>query len=389
MRALPLFKKAMIENFRDWKILILGLTFAPFFVVLMYFYFGEAVESYRILFVNHDRGVISEGRSSIHAGEILISEMEKFQHSNGAVRLNVSKEDSLAEAQKRLKRKSVDLVVEIPENFSRTLLDYKREERPDPAVVKTYGDPTNPKYIMAAAWSDSITYQFTVDWTGLKGPLQLETENISPLESVTDFDLYVPGLLGLALMMLMFTAAATLIKEKDKGTIVRLRISNMATSEWLVAVGLTQVIVGLLAVGLTYSTAVMLGYQGGGSWIIMVVITILSSVSMMAISLLVAALLRTVFDLMTVGCFPFFILMFFSGGMFPIPAIQLFAFDGRAINVNDILPTTHSITAMSKILNQGAGFGELVFEMGAIVFLSVVYFTLGIWLFAYRHLKAK
>lgn len=389
MRALPLFKKAMIENFRDWKILILGLTFAPFFVVLMYFYFGEAVESYRILFVNHDQGVISESGSSIHAGEILISEMEEFQHRNGAVRLNVSKEELLGEAQKRLRSKSVDLVVEIPENFTRTLLDYKEAKRPEPAIVRTHGDPANPKYIMAAAWSDSLTYQFTVDWTGMESPLQLETENIFSLESVTDFDLYVPGLLGLALMMLMFTAAATLIKEKDKGTIVRLRISNMAISEWLVAVCVTQVIIGLLAVGLTYLTAAVLGYQGGGSWIIMALITILSSVSIMAISLLLAALLRTVFDLMTVGTFPFFILMFFSGGMFPIPAIQLFAFGGRAINVNDILPTTHSINAMSKIMNQGAGFDELVYEMGAIVFLSVVYFTLGIWLFAYRHLRAK
>ena len=38
MRLHPLFKKTVIENFRDWKVLILGVTFAPFFVVLMYFY---------------------------------------------------------------------------------------------------------------------------------------------------------------------------------------------------------------------------------------------------------------------------------------------------------------------------------------------------------------
>jgi ABC-2 type transport system permease protein len=389
MRILPLFKKAMIENFRDWKILILGLSFAPFFVVLMYFYFGEAVESYRILMVNHDQGAISEDGSSIHAGETLISEMEEFQYPDGTNLLKVSKEDELDEAQNRLRKKSVDLILEIPENFSKTLLSYREGKTPEQAVVRTYGDPSNVKYIMAAAWSDSITYQFTMDWTGMRGPLQLETESLSPLKSMTDFDLYVPALLGLALMMLMFTAAATLIKEKDKGTIVRLRISNMATSEWLVAVGLTQVIIGGLAVGLTYLTAVMLGYHGAGSWLPMSVMTVLSCMAIIAISFLVAALLRTIFDLMTIGTFPFFILMFFSGGMFPIPSIQLFSLGGRAININDILPTTHSISAMSKILNQGAGFGELIYEMGAIVFLSVVYCTLGIWLFAYRHLKAK
>ncbi|MDH4218112.1 MAG: ABC transporter permease [Candidatus Aminicenantes bacterium] len=389
MRIFPLFKKAMIENFRDWKILIMGLTFAPFFVVLMYFYFGEAVESYRVLFINHDQGVITKDGNPFNAGQALVSEMMKIKYSDGTNMLKVSQEEELAEAQKRLKKKSVDVIVEIPENFSQILMDYKEGKRPDPAVVKTYGDPANAKYMMAAAWSDSITYQFTVNWTGLKGPLQLETESLSQLKSLTDFDLYVPGLLALALMMLMFTAAATLIKEKDKGTLVRLRISNMVTSEWLLAVSLTQVIIGLLAVGLTYLTAVMFGYQTEGSLMSVTVVCVLSCVAMIAISFLVAALLRTIFDLMTIGCFPFFILMFFSGGMFPIPALKLFVVGGYTINVNDILPTSHSIGAMNKILNRGAGIGEVGFEMGAIVILSIVYFAAGIWLFTRRHMHAN
>jgi hypothetical protein len=32
MRVVSLFRKTMIENIRDWKILSLTLTFAPFFV---------------------------------------------------------------------------------------------------------------------------------------------------------------------------------------------------------------------------------------------------------------------------------------------------------------------------------------------------------------------
>jgi ABC-2 type transport system permease protein len=389
MRLYPLFKKAMIENFRDWKILVMGITFAPFFVVLMYFYFGEATETYRVVFVNLDQGVRAKDGEVFNAGQALISEIEKFTDSDGAVELKVFREKEMLEAQKRLKNKSVDLIVEMPENFSQTLVDYKKGERPAPAIVKTYGDTANPKYIMAAAWSDSLAYQFTVDWTGLKGPLTFATENLSPLKSLTDFDLYVPGLLGLALMMLMFTAAATLIKEKDKGTILRLRISNMTTAEWLLAVSLAQVIIGLLAMGLTYLTAVVLGYQTTGSLIAMTVVGILSCLAIISISVLVAGWLRTIFDLMTIGCFPFFILMFFSGGMFPIPTIPLFTFGGLSINVNDVLPTTHSITAFGKILNQGAGLGDVSFEMGAIVVLTILYFAIGIWLFTKRHMHAK
>lgn len=379
----------MIENFRDWKILIMGITFAPFFVVLMYFYFGEATETYRLVFVNHDQGVTARDENVFNAGQALVSEIEKFSGQDGAIVLKVSQEKQLTAAQEHLKDKSADLIVEIPANFSQTLADYKAGERPAPAVLKTYGDPANPRYIMAAAWSDSLAFQFTGDWTGLQGPLTFATEGLSEKVSLTDFDLYVPGLLGLALMMLMFTAAATLIKEKDKGTIVRLRISNMKTSEWLIAMSLSQVIIGLLAMGLTYLTAIALGYQATGSLLAVTAVGVLSCLAIIAISVLVAALLRTVFDLMTVGCFPFFVLMFFSGGMFPIPAISIFALAGHSFNVNDILPTTHSITAFGKILNQGAGLGGVLFEMGAIVVLTILYFVCGIWLFTRRHMRAE
>ncbi len=388
MRMYPLFRKAMLENFRDWKILLLAITFAPFFVILMHFYFGEATETYRVVFVDHDRGAATQDGAVIHAGQVLISEMEKFSDQDGTIVLKISREQEMEAARERLKNKSVDLIVEIPANFSQTLVNFREGERPESAIIKTYGDQTNPKYIMSAAWSDALAFQFTADWTGLQGPLTFVTEGLSPSRSLTDFDLYVPGLLGLSLMMLMFTAAATLIKEKDKGTIVRLRISNLTTTEWLIAVSLSQIIIGLLSLGVTYLTAIALGYQTSGSLILATLVGLLSCLALIAISVVVAAWLRTVFDLMTVGCFPFFVLLFFSGGMFPIPTIELFALGGRSINVNDILPTTHSIGAFGKILNQGAGLGDVVFEIAAIVVLTTFYFAIGIWLFTKRHMRA-
>ena len=387
MRLLTLLKKTMIENFRDWKILILILTFAPFFVFLMYFYIGYTTETYKVVFINSDQGVLAVG-DSFNAGQILISEMTEATYEDGTNILVLHEEKEMAKALKRLEDKSVDLVVEIPNNFSKTLMDYKEGKKPTPVVVKTYGDPANTKYIMAAAWCDSITYHYAASVTGQESPLELQAESISRSKSLNDFSLYVPALLALAVMMLMFTAAGTIIREKDKGTIIRLRISNMTTFEWLSAVSVTQIIIGLLAIGLTYLTAISLGYQSSGSLIAMIVIGILSSLSIVAISLVVAALLRSVFDLMTIGCFPFFILMFFSGGMFPIPPLQLFVVGERPININDILPTTHSISALGKILNYDSGLGDVVFEIGAIIILSFIYFTAGVWLFTKRHMRA-
>ena len=133
----------------------------------------------------------------------------------------------------------------------------------------------------------------------------------------------------------------------------------------------TQLIVGILALALTYLTALAVGYRAKGSLLILFSSWARSPASpSMAFSVLVAAFLRTVFDLVTVGCFPFFILMFFSGGMFPLPGVALFQLGDRAIELNEILPTTHAITALNRVLSYNAGLGDIGYESGRMIILT-------------------
>ncbi len=390
MRLISLFRKTAIENLRDWKILILTLVFGPVFVVIMYFYLGEMTQSpYRVIVVNQDEGATTAEGGVLHAGQELITEMERARYPEGTWVLEVQQEKDTDVALRRLADDSVDLVVDIPRLFSSTLLEYRLGNQPAPTVVKTYGDPANTRYFEAAVWSDMIAYEYAAAITGREGPLELQANTVSGTEALDAFELYVPALLTLALIMLMFTAAASLIKEKDKGTLTRLRLSNMTTLEWYSAVTLTQIIVGLLALLLTFLTAVALGYRASGSLMAMMLIGFLSSLSIIGISLLVAAGLRSIFDLLTIGCFPFFILIFFSGGMFPLPPLRLFTVAGRSVSINDFLPTTHTISALDKVLNSGAGLGDVVLELAAIAALTVVFFVAGAWLFTRRHMQAR
>lgn len=389
MRIISLFRKTWIENIRDWKILILTLTFAPLFVLLMYFYVGESTQSpYQVVVINHDVGASTAEHGDFNSGSDLILEMTSVQDAEGRKIIEVKQGLDMVTARKQLMNNAVDLVIEIPERFSEVLLSYSQGNQPDPVVVETYGDPTKANYIMAAVWSDMITYEYAAATVGLESPLEIQVNTISGKQTLNEFELYVPALLVLALIMLMFTAAASLIKEKDKGTIIRLRLSNMTTFEWLTAVSLTQVIIGMLALALTFATAVALGYQTSGSLVDLLIVGLLSCLSIIAISIIVAAYLRTIFDLLTIGCFPFFILMFFSGGMFPLPPLRIFTIGDRAININDVLPTTHAISAMSKILNYGAGLNDVAFELAAIAVLTIVLFAFGIWLFTRRQMQA-
>ncbi len=377
----------MIENIRDWKVIILTLTFAPFFVILMHSYFDASPTIFRLLVINHDQG--DSSNKAINAGEALISQLKQLKSTKNAPLLKVEKATALSLAKKKIMNKTADLLLIIPPRFTTALLEYKRSGSSLPVEVKTFGDPANPQYLMAAIWSDMTTYQYIETFTGTKNPIILNPQTIGKQRKITDFDLYVPGLLGLAVMMLMFTAAATIIKEKDKGTLIRLRLSTITTFEWLLAVSLSQLIIGLLTIGLTYLTSMWLGFQSSFALIPFLVISLLSCLSIIAVSLVVAAFLRTIFDLMTIGCFPFFILMFFSGGMFPLPQIKAFSLGSRIIFVNDILPTTHTIRALNKILNFNAGFADVAFEAALILLLTIVFFGLGLWFFHRRHLQAR
>jgi ABC-2 type transport system permease protein len=377
----------MLETFRDWKMLSLILTFAPFFVLLMYAYLGHSTPVYQIAVVNQDRGGTTEGGAVEELGDQLVEMLRGVQSPEGDSVLRVRLVDA-GEVEGLLESRRVDVAITVPEGFSQAVLTAREGGTTLPVLVRSRGDPANPDYIMAAVWADMTVMAFVEIASGLRSPALLAPETVSGTASLTEFELYVPGLLALALMMLMFTAAGALIREKDKGTLIRLRMSNLTVFEWLAAVSVTQIIVGILALALTYLTAMAVGYEANGSLMILFLVGALTSLSIMAFSVLVAAFLRTVFDLVTVGCFPFFILMFFSGGMFPLPGIALFHWGDRAIQVNEVLPTTHAISAMNRVLSYDAGVGDIAYEVAAVLVLTAAFFAVGTWIFNRRHMPA-
>jgi ABC-2 type transport system permease protein len=389
-RLLSLLRKETTENFRDWKMLSMTLTFAPIFVLLMYAYLGHTTPVYQVAVVNLDSGAETLGGGRFHGGQELFLALRAVRSPEGDEVLRV-REATEQETEALLEDRRADVVLFIPPDFSEVLVRFREEGgrgSTPPVPIRSRGDPANPDYIMAAVWADMTTMAYVEYASGMQSPLVLQPEAVSDATSLNDFELYVPGLLILSLMMLMFTAAGALIREKDKGTLIRLRLSNLTVPEWLAAVTVTQVVLGILALALTYATAWGVGYRANGDLTILLLVGALTAVSMVAVSVLVAAFLRTVFDLVTVGCFPFFILMFFSGGMFPLPGVPLFHLGDRAIELNHVLPTTHAITALNRVLSYGAGVGDILFDLGSLLLLTIAYFALGIWVFTRRHMPA-
>ncbi|MBN2361171.1 MAG: ABC transporter permease [Deltaproteobacteria bacterium] len=386
-RTLAYLKKTFWENLRDWKVLILALVFGPFFVFMMYGYFVAAAPAYTLLVANEDAVAAAGGSRVPAAAAGLLASWRSAQHPDGKPIFNVVPVDDAEAARAKIESRDADLLVRIPEGFSQRLAAFRDRRSGEPAQLTYLADGKNARAAMAMALSDYTAFAYAANLTQAPLPLSVAVQSVGAAQPLDDFEIWVPALLVLALIMVLFTAATALVREVDQGTMARLMLSRLRTGELLAAVSVNQVLVGVVALALTYLSARACGFHGAGSLAVLLVVGAVTTLSVVALSVLTAAFLKSMFELLTVGVFPFFILMFFSECMFPLPKIEVAAIAGHQLYANDVLPTSLCVRAFNKILNCGGGLADVGFEIVAIAALTAVYFALGTWLFRRRHLR--
>ena len=373
MRFYASVMKSLKENLRDWKVLVLVLTFSPFFVLLMYLFYGGEPVTYQIGMINQDQGKTSQE---------LIEMLQNIQSAEGFGLYEIHFESSEDQLKTDIKEKTIDLGMVIPADYSERLQN--SGQGLSPAVVTFFGSMSNPRYTVAAVMAYDVVFQQGVQIARISLPSTISESFLETKQPLNEFEAYVPGLISLAVLMILFPATASIVKENEKKTLIRLKLSSLGVFNFLGGMSLVQAVVAVGGISLAYWAALGLGYRPAGTFGPVLLVGILSSFSMVSISLVVASFLNTVFDVLTVGCFPFFILMFFSGGMFPLPEVHLFTLGGFSFGIADLLPLTQTTKAFNQILNYGAGIKEVWVEILMIGLLTVFYFGIGLVLYQKR-----
>jgi ABC-2 type transport system permease protein len=204
---------------------------------------------------------------------------------------------------------------------------------------------------------------------------------------IDEFERWMPGMLALSVIMLMFSATIAIITEVDQKTILRFKLSAVKAWQFLVGVGGVQVLVGLLSLLLTFIAASSLGFENRGPVLLMGLICLLCILSMIAFSLLLAGLTRSVTEVLVVGNFPLFLFMFFTGAAFPIQVAPWFTLGGYGISWQTFMSPTPAIQALTKVSILGQGWGSVVPELITLMVVTIVYFLLGLLVFKQRHLR--
>lgn len=387
MRFLSIFRKSMREQFRDLTVLGLTVVFAPLFVYLYWLFFPSGSTTYGVLVVNHDQGAQRSDGSILLAGDEVLEALNAVSYADGNPLLKVRIVDDVSEAEVQLRERKGTAFVEIPADFSEKLLA-RQEGIPSGATTLIFGgDLTNPYYAVVAILATSAVDGYVQSMTGHQPVLHYFEQPLGASAARTEFETYTPGILIFAAIMLIFTASMTVAREVEAGTLRRLQISRMKAWEFLGGITSALVVVGVASVLLAFGTAVWLGFRSQGPLWVAILIAALTSVSVIGVGMLVASFSNTVARAFVIANFPMGLFMFFSGVIYPIPKVNLFTIAGRTIGLYDILPSTHAVVALNKILNLGVGMQEVLFELGALLILSLLYFVIGVWVFQRRHMR--
>lgn len=368
-RTWSVFRKSFLEQMRSPWELVMVLLIGPLFVGLYWLFFGGGSTSYSILVMNQDQGTL---------GQEWAETLSEVRYGNGQSLLKLLPVTDRAEAEVRLKDRDAVALVILPPDFSQSVAEFRRTGQVGQSPFVLVGDLTNPTYPVAAAVIGGVTEDYLRAVSEQPRPIPFVEEPLGGSGARSEFEMYVPGLLVVAVVMMIFTAAMRVTREIETGGLRRLALTRVTPLQYLAGVSGVQMLVGLMSVLFTFLTAIALGFHSQGPLWVAILVGALSSFSVIGVGLLVACFSRSTIEAFIFANFPMIFMMFFSGGVFPIQRIPLFTLAGRSFALFDIVPQTHAVLALNKVLTLGAGLSDIAFELTALLVLSLVYFAAGV-----------
>jgi ABC-2 type transport system permease protein len=386
MRIISVIRKSLKEQLRSYWVLLLSLSMGPFFIFVYFLIMESSEQKYTLMMVNKDKGLSADGYA-INYGDSLISFFNSIKNDTIPIPLIIHQSDDKIAAIGEVKNKKADALIVIDDSFTQKLQRKKSNDTVALPGIEFVGDLTSTGYLVSAVWANEIVNEYALLVTGSKRIIGVKETALGTSASASGFDMIVPGILIVSLIMLMFTASIAFVSEVENKTIMRLNLSKLTAFEYLSGISSVQLLVGIASVLLTLLTAIMLGFNYSGSLTIMIIIAVLTSLSIISFSLIIAAVTKSASEVLVVGNFPMFLFMFFTGAAFPLHSDPIFSIAGYPINIQGLMTPTHAISALNKTLIMDMDVLSITPEIISIIVLTIIYFLIGSAIFKSNHMK--
>lgn len=263
----------------------------------------------------------------------------------------------------------------IPRGFA------ERLGRREPAPVQVLLDGTNSNTAaIARGYALQIFRQYEGAWAARLGHV---VQSIEPRrriwfnQNLNFASFMVLSMMALAAMMVgVIQPAASIVREKEAGTIEQLMVTPVTVMELFVAKTLPTLVMCLLAVFPSLLVAHVFDVPMRGELATFVVLTAVFLVSAISLGVLIASVTRTLQQALLISFFGLFPILFLSGTMVPIESMP------RALQIVSLAsPLRHYMEVILGVFLKGAGFADLWPQTLALLSIGTVLFTSAVFAF--------
>lgn len=368
MRALWVARKSLIEIMREGQLLLLELLMPVVFV-------GITAATYNYpLQATHPLQVIAPDSQ----GGPLVRELEAQRYADGRPIFEVKASTDRESAETALEERAITALVIIASD------DSQGRTR---ATIQ--GDALYPRFYRVSTILSGVLNRYADRLSGRPEVVRLDSKPLFAAGPQTEFDLYAPGMMVFALLMIIPQTAMLVAREVRWGTLRRLRLTHLSAWGFLGGMSLAQLVVAAIQVVVVFLTTLAMGFHNQGSLALALLVGLAVGFSAIGQGLVVACFVENDSQAANVGSTFTMIQVFLSGAFYRLPPLTLFSLAGHQIDLFDVFPATHGFMALQQVLTYGAGLGEAAFRLGATLLLSVLYLGAGVLIFQRLQMRAQ
>ncbi|MBN1536762.1 MAG: ABC transporter permease [Anaerolineales bacterium] len=366
MKILFVARKSLIEVLREIQLLALELLLPIVFLGITAATYNSSLQVTYSILVNDPQNKQSE----------LIDIWQAAQYSNGRPIFKIKFVDDAQSAEDALKEKRAVIWVTIN----------NQSGIPD---LNMRGDALNMSYYRASALLNSLARRYFDRESGRPELFKLKEESLKAHTASPDkingpqtmYDLYAPGMIVLAILMLIPQTAMLVSREIRWKTLRRLRLTRLSSFDLLMGISLSQLVVAFIQVLVIFLAAVWMGFHNQGSFWLALLVGMVLSFSSIGMGFLVACFVENDSQAANVGATITMLQVFLSGAFYQLPPMTMFRLAGHQIDIFDIFPATHSFLALQQVLTFGNSLSHITFRLLAALIISGIYFGVGVMIF--------
>jgi ABC-2 type transport system permease protein len=368
MKAVWVARKSLIEILREPQLLALEIALPVLFLVItIASYNMPLLTTHPVLVINTDPG-----------GTPLIDSLQAQRYTNGQPVFNITLTADQDAAEAALANHTVSALVVIAPDGSGGRLR-----------VAIKGDALYTLFYRASTLLNNAIHRYADGVAGRPEIVRIVEQALTAAGPQNYFDAYAPGIMIMALLLIIPQTAMLVARQVRWRTLRRLRLSRLGAFDLFAGISLAQVAVALLQVVVMFLAALALGFHNQGSLLLAIVVGVAIGISAIGQGLLVAGLVENDSQAANVGATVTMLQVFLSGSFYPMPPFTVFTLAGHQIDVFDVLPATHGFLALQQVLSYGAGLSEVGFRLGATLALAALYFAAGVVVFQWLQMREK